>query len=135
MKIHEIPGFLLVEWSEQGKAVIDTWSSCSIKVAEFREAILIKALAYAKAHQARAWVVDSSKAKGAYPQDVQDLIASEVFKAFAGIGIKFFISIKPASAVTTMSLNRVISQLGPAGIQMVEVPDVETALAWLKEHP
>ncbi|MGA3343736.1 MAG: hypothetical protein ABSC76_02605 [Terracidiphilus sp.] len=135
MAVHEIPGILLVEWNEEGKAMIDTWSTYMIQVPQFREAILTKGIAYAKAHGARAWIVDSSKAKGAFPQEVQTLIETEVFKAFASIGIKYFITIKSASAVTNMSIGRYTANLGPFGIKMVEVPDVDKAIAWLKEHP
>jgi hypothetical protein len=134
MKVHEIPGVLLVEWNEEVKTIIDTWSTYMIQARQFREAILIKGLAQAKAFGARAWVVDSSKAKGAFPQDVQTLIETEVFKAFAVIGIKHFISVKSASAITNMSLSRVTAQLGPCGLQMVETPDVNSAITWLKEN-
>src|SRR5450755_3738438 len=135
MKVHEIPGTLLVECDDEVKAMVDTWSNYMIKVPQFREAVLTKGLAHAKAHGARAWVVDSSKAKGALPQDVQKLIETDVFKAFAGIGIKYFITIKSASVVTNMSIKSYTAHLGPCGIQMVEVPDINKAIAWLMEHP
>ena len=60
----------------------------------------------AKAHRARAWIMDAARAIGAFPQDVQKLIEAEVFKTFAAIGVKYFITIKSASAVTNMSINR-----------------------------
>jgi hypothetical protein len=79
--------------------------------------------------------MDATKARGAFPQDVQKLIETEVFKAFAAIGIKYFITIKSASTVTNMSIKSFTAHLGPCGIQMVEVPDQDKAIAWLKEHP
>ena len=39
MKIHEVPGVLVMEWNDQGKVVVDTWLKYTIKTAEFREAI------------------------------------------------------------------------------------------------
>jgi hypothetical protein len=136
MKVHEIPGTLLVEWNDEGKTMVDTWSNYTIKVPEFREAILNKGLAYAKAHNSHAWVMDGTTAKGAMPSDVQKLIETEVFKAFAAIGIKYFITIKStASAVANMAIKSFTAHLGPCGIQMVEAPDVNKAIAWLKEHP
>jgi hypothetical protein len=134
MTVHEIPGVLLVEWNDEVKATIDSWSSYAIKAPQFREAIVTKGVAYAKAHGGRAWVMDATKAKGAFDNDVQKLIETEVFKAFAGIGIKYFITIKSASVITNMSIKSFTAQLGPHGIQMVEVPDVEKAIAWLREH-
>jgi len=100
-----------------------------IKVAQFREAILEKGVAYARAHGGRAWVMDASKAKGAFPQDVQELIEREVFKTFAAIGVKYFLTIKSESALTNMSINRYAAHMGPCGIQMVEVPSAAMAIA------
>jgi len=134
MKVDEIPGTLLVEWNDEVKAVFDTWSNYSITVPQFRETILKKGVAHAKANGGRAWVMDASRAKGAFPPEIQKLIETEVFKTFAGIGVKYFITIKSTSAVTNMSIKSYTAHLGPCGIQMVEVPDQSKAIAWLKEH-
>lgn len=48
MTVHEIPGVLRVEWNDSVKAMIDTWSSYTITVPQFREAILEKGVAQAK---------------------------------------------------------------------------------------
>ena len=135
MKIYEIPGTLIVEWDDEVKTTFDTWSSYSITVPEFREAILNKGLSNARAHGGRAWVMDATKAKGVFTPEIQKLIETEVFKAFAAIGIKYFITIKSASTVTNMSINSFSAHIGPSGIQMVEVPNQEKAIAWLREHP
>ena len=135
MVIHEMPGTLLVEWDDELKAMFDTWSSYTIKAPQFREAILQKGVAYARSLRGWAWVMDASKAKGAFPDDVQKLIETEVFKTFAGIGIKYFITIKSAgSALTNMSIKSFTAHLGPCGIQMVEVPDRNSAIEWLRQH-
>ena len=135
MVIHEIPGTLVVEWNDEVKAMFDTWSSYSIKLPQFREAILEKGVAYARAHRGRAWVMDATKARGAFSDDIQKLIETEVFKTFASIGIKYFITIKSAgSAVTNLSIKSYTAHLGPSGIQLVEVPDRNTAVAWLRQQ-
>jgi len=135
MIVHEMPGILRVEWNNEAKTMVDTWSSYAISVPQFREAILERGVDYAKAHRGRAWVMDATKAKGAFPPEVQKLIETEVFKTFASIGIKYFMTIKSAgSAITNMSIKSFTAHLGPCGIQMVEVPDQTTAITWLKEH-
>jgi hypothetical protein len=134
MKVHEIPGILLVEWNDEAKTMVDTWSTYAIKVPQFREAILEKGIAYARSHGGKAWVMDATKAKGAFSPDLQKLIETEVFKAFASIGIKYFVTIKSSSAITNMSIQNYTSHLGPNGIQMVEVPDKTKAIEWLKEQ-
>lgn len=135
MTVHEVPGTLVVEWNDEVRAMVDTWSSYGITVPQFRDAILNKGLTYAKTHGGRAWVMDATAAKGAMGEDVQKLIEAEVFKAFAAIGIKYFITIKSGSAITNMSIKNFTSHVGPCGIQMVEVPDRNKAIAWLREHP
>jgi hypothetical protein len=134
IKVHAIPDTLLVEWNDEAKTMVDTWSTYSITVPQFREAIMNKGIAYAKAHGGRAWVMDATKAKGVFAPDIQKLIETEVFKAFAAIGIKYFITIKSASAITNLSIGRYTAYLGPCGIQMVDVPDVNKAIAWMNEH-
>ena len=134
MIVHEIPGTLVVDWNDKAKATIDTWTTYGITVEQFREAILKKGVANAKLRGGRAWIMDASKAKGVFAPEVQSLIEKEVFPAFARIGVKYFVTIKSGSAVTNMSIGRYTAHLGPSGIQMVEVPDVKTALAWLEKN-
>jgi len=135
MKIAEVPGALLVEWNDEVKATIDTWSSYRISQSQFREAILEKGVSNAKAHGGRAWIMDATKAKGAFSQEVHNLIENEVFKTFATIGVKYFLTVKSTSAITNMSIRSYTAHLGPCGIQMVEVPDVDKAISWLKANP
>ncbi len=81
-------------------------------------------------------MMDGTKAKGAMSADVQKLIETEVFKAFAAAGIKYFITIKSeVSTIANMAIKTFTSHMGPCGIRLVELPDVNTAIAWLKEHP
>ncbi len=134
MVVHQIPGILVVDWNDQVKATIDTWTSYAITLDQFREAILQKGVANAKLHGGRAWVMDAAKAKGAFPQDVQNLIATEVFKTFASIGIKYFITVKSSSTITNLAIGRYTALLGPHGIKMVDVPDLKTAIEWLKAN-
>ena len=134
MIVHEIPGVLVVEWNEEAKTMVDTWSNYTITAAQFRDAVLEKGVAWARVHGGRAWVVDSSKAKGAMPAEVQKLIETQVFKTFASIGVKYFVTIKSGSAITNMAISTYSAHVGPAGIQLVEIPDKDKAMAWLKEH-
>ncbi len=129
--IQSIPGKLSSHWEGRSKTVIDTWESYFITLDAFREAVLVKGLAYASARGGQAWIVDSSKAKGAFSQEVQTFIGERVFKEFARSGIRYFVTIKSQSAVTNMTISSYASQVGPAGIELVEVPSVQDALAWL----
>lgn len=133
--IHSIPAKLEVAWDPGARAVIDTWSSYAITLDQFRDAVMGKGLTYAKSHRARAWIVDSSTAHGAFPQEVQAFIGSDVFPAFAANGINYFLTIVSKSAVTNISIQDYTSKLGPHGIQLVEVPSVDMAVEWLSHHP
>ena len=84
-KIFEIPNKLLVEWEPSAKAIIDTWTTYFVTLEEFKDAVLIKGVNYAKANNAQAWIVDSHKAKGVFSPEIQEFIASDVFPTFAKI--------------------------------------------------
>jgi len=135
MPIAEVPGVLTLEWIDKVKATIDIWKSYAITAEQFRDAIIVKGVANAKAHGSHAWINDSSQAKGAFSPEVQKVIEEESFKTFAKIGIKYFLVIKSASAITNMSINRYNAKTGPCGLQMVEVPDLKSAIEWLEQHP
>ena len=91
MDVYEIPGKLSVKWEDSVKAVIDTWTSYSVTLEEFKEAVLSKGVGYASPRGVKAWIVDSSQAKGSFTQEIQSFIGSDVFPKFAKIGVKYFI--------------------------------------------
>lgn len=132
--VHSVPGKLEVYWEEKAKAIVDVWSSYYISLAEFKEATIGKGLEYAKSHGGHAYIVDSSNAKGAFTQEIQDFIDSDIFPAYAKGGIKFFITITSESAVTKLTVSSYSAKLGPHGIQLVEVDSVGSAVEWLKQN-
>lgn len=135
MHIYSIPQKLEVSWNDDVKAVIDTWASYNITLEEFKTAVFVKGLDYAKAHKGQAWIVDSSKAVGVFSQEIQNFIGTDGFPTFAKNGIKFFITIdSQVSALTKMTIKRYKAKAGPNGVQLVEVASVDDAIMWLKEH-
>lgn len=134
-KVFELPGKLKVEWDPEAKAIVDTWTTYSVSVEEFREAVLVRGVAYAKAHGGRAWIVDAHTAHGTFSQEIQTLIATEVFPTFVEIGIKYFMSINSANALTKMTVNQYTTQAGPAGLTVLNGSSAEGALTWLLAHP
>ena len=134
MDVFSIPGKLQVTYVPEAHAIVDRWESYGVTVAQFRDAILGKALPQARVQGARAWVVDSTKATGAFAQEIQKLIEAEVFPAFVRSGIKYFITIASGSAITNMSIRSYKAKAGPSGLQVVEVPSVADAIRWLQAH-
>lgn len=134
--IFEIPGKVKVEWDPSAKAVIDHWSAMAlVTLSEFRTAVLEKGLKHAASHQGRAWIADNSAAKGAFNQEIQNFIGTDVFPAFAKNNIKYFITVpSPDSPLTNMSAKKYQAKLGPNGIQLVDVPSLAEGLNWLREH-
>ena len=130
--VFEIPGKLSVSWIGEVKAIVDTWTSYYISLAEFKNAVLEKGVSFGKIRGVKAWIVDSSQAKGAFSQEIQDFIGSTVFPKFAEIGVKYFITItSQISAVTKMTVASYSAKTGPNGLQLVEVASVEHAIEWL----
>lgn len=135
MHIYSIPDKLEVVWNPEVRAVVDTWTHYGITLEDFKAAVFEKGINFAKAHQGQAWIVDSSQATGVFSQEIQDFIKDEGFKIFAANGIKYFITINSeVSTLTKMTVNRYKSQVGPHGMELVEVASVADAVTWLKEH-
>ena len=116
------------------RAIVDTWTAYKVSLDEFKEAVLEKGLAYAKAHNGQAWIVDSSGAEGNFTKECQDFIASDIFPAFAAAGIKYFITIKSKSALTNMTIRSYEAKTGPNGLKLVEAGDTAGAIEWLKAN-
>ena len=122
-------------WLPDVKAMLDSMTSYGLTLEEFKQAIMVKGLSQAKSNGGHAWIVDSSTAKGAFNQDIQNFIGSDVFPAFAKAGIKYFITVMPkASAITKMTVKNFSSKTGPNGIQLVEVDSLDDAIDWLKKN-
>jgi len=132
--IHEIAGKLKVSFNSEVCAVIDQWSSYAVTVDEFRDAVLKRGVDYGKSHGVRAWIVDSSTAKGAFSPEIQVAIEQEVFPMFAKIGVKYFLTITSQSALTNLSIKTYTSKLGPNGISLVEVKSIADAVGWLSAN-
>ncbi|HTQ11800.1 MAG TPA: hypothetical protein VMI31_17190, partial [Fimbriimonadaceae bacterium] len=129
--IYQIPGKLNVEWDTDAKCVVDTWSSYSISLDEFKQAILGRAVLYAKPRGAVGWIVDSSKATGAFTQEIQHFIGETLFPKFAEIGIKYFITIPPQNAVTSLTVKSFSRKAGPNGMELIEVQSIEAAVQFV----
>ncbi len=135
MNVHTVAGKLQCQWREDVRAMIDTWTTYAVTKDEFREAVLMKGLAYGKAHNVVAWIVDSSKAVGTFSQEIQDFIGTDVFPAFARGGVRYFITINSkVRALTKMTVANYSAKTGPNGLKLVEVSSVEDAVAWLKSN-
>ncbi len=82
-----------------------------------------------------AWIVDSSQATGAFSQEIQDYIGSDIFPAFAANGIKYFITVNSqVSAITKMTVRNYSAKTGPHGLQLVELASAEDAIEWLRAN-
>lgn len=130
-KIYEIPGKLLCEWDNDAKAVIDTWTTYSITLEEFKQAVFIAGVNYAKANGVKAWIVDSHNAIGFFNADIQAFIGKEVFPKFASIGVKYFMTINSENAATKMTINQYSAKAGPNGMKVLTGSNAEDAIKWL----
>ncbi|MCP4218553.1 MAG: hypothetical protein GY765_28220 [bacterium] len=130
-RIHQIQGKLTVEWESEAKAIIDTWDTYNVSLEEFKDAVLIKGVDCAKANGGRAWIVDSHKATGVFKAQIQKFIETDIFPKFAELGIKYFMTITSADAVTRLTINQYSAKAGPCGLKVLKGSCVEDALKWL----
>lgn len=132
--VYTIPGKLDVDFNSEVRAIVDTWTTYFVTLQEFRVAVLEKGITYAKANQGQAWIVDSSKATGAFSKEIQDFIGTDAFPTFSKAGIKYFLTINSQSALTKMTVANYAAKTGPNNLQLVEASSVEGAIDWLKKH-
>jgi len=133
-KVYEIPGKLTVEWDPTAKAIIDTWLTYSITLEEFREAVLIKGVNYAKNNGGIAWIVDSHKATGVFSQEIHKFIETDIFPTFAKIGIKYFMTIDSEQALTKLTIQQYSTVAGPCGLKLLNGNSAAGAIEWLTKH-
>jgi hypothetical protein len=50
--------------------MVDTWTTYNVSLEEFKDAVLVKGVNYARANGGVAWIVDSSKAQGVFTQEI-----------------------------------------------------------------
>jgi hypothetical protein len=134
IKIHEVPNKLLCEWDPEAKAVIDTWTTYAVSLAEFKEAVLTKGVEYAKANGVQAWIVDSHSANGVFSQEIQDFIGSTIFPTFARIGVQYFMTINSENAITNLTIAQYSTKAGPCGLKVLNGSSAEGAIEWLKKN-
>lgn len=131
--VFHVPGRVRVQWEPSVRAIVDTWDNYVITVDQFREAVLDKGLNFAKANRGRAWIVDSSKATGYFPREVQAIL-DEVFETFSKNGISHFLTITSQSVVTNMGIKAYSSKAGPHGVRVCEVSSVSEGIALLRRE-
>ncbi len=115
-------------------AMIDTWESMLISAEQFRAHIFDIGVPYARAHGINCWIVDTSKAKGVFRKEVLELIDKEVAPSFAAIGIKYFITITPESALTKLTVNKIEELNAADGMNVFSLSSTEEALNWLMQE-
>jgi hypothetical protein len=136
MQIQHVPGKMVSTWVDDVHAVLDTWTTYDVTFEEFKKAVLIDGVAYAKANGGRAWIVDSSTAEGAFSDEIQEFIGKEIFPTFKAAGIQYFITINSKVSFTAQdTVATYAAKAGPAGMELLEVKSVADAVAWLKAHP
>ena len=133
-KIFEVPGKLLCEWDSEAKVVIDTWTTYEVSLAEFKEAVLIKGVNYAKTNGVKGWIVDSHNATGAFSPEIQNFIGTDVFPMFAKIGVKYFMTIDSGSIITNKNIKQFSAKAGPNGMKLIEGLSAEGAIDWIKKN-
>jgi hypothetical protein len=133
-KVFEVPNKLLCEWDSEAKVMIDTWTTYGVTLDEFKEAVFVKGVNYAKANGVKAWIVDSHKATGIFTPEIQKFIETDVFPKFASIGVKFFMTINSDNAATKMTVAQYSAKVGPNGMKVLNGSNAEDAIKWISKN-
>ncbi len=133
-KINLIPGKMESFHVPEVNAILDKWINYDVTLQEFDDAVLHKGLTIAREKKSRAWIVDSSDAKGVFSKAIQEFIGTDVFSNFAKNGIKYFITVLPKDPITKLTVKNYSSKAGPNGVTLVEVGTEEDAIAFLEKN-
>ncbi|MBT9544268.1 MAG: hypothetical protein IV090_02630 [Candidatus Sericytochromatia bacterium] len=131
MNITSIDGKLDVSWHPEILTVLESWSDYDVELESFRKAVFVKGINHIKASRGKAWIFDPGTATGSFGPEVQAMIDADRFAALGWTGAKYFVTINPAA--TDISVNTDTEHT--RGVQRVEAPSVEGAMAWIKAQP
>lgn len=132
MNIYSIDNKLDVSWYPEIRTVLESWKDFNVELEEFRKAVFVKGINHSKASQGKAWIYNADGVAGTYPADVQEMVDRDRFAALGWTGSKYFITVNPAAtAVTEVQA----ASDATRGVQLLEAPSVDAAVAWVKEQP
>jgi hypothetical protein len=131
MNIFSIADKLDVSWHPEFLTVLECWSDFNVELEEFRRAVFVKGINHAKGSRAKAWIFDPGTAAGEFSQEIQAMISADRYPALGWAGVKYIVTINPAA--TEISVNPETEST--RGVQRVEAPSSEAAMAWVKEAP
>lgn len=131
MNITSIDNKLDVSWHPDILTVMESWSDYTVELEDFRKAVFVKGINHIKASRGKAWIFNPGTATGSFGPEIQAMIDADRFAALGWTGAKYFITINPAA--TEISVNT--DTENTRGVQRVEAPSVDGAMAWIKAQP
>ncbi|PIQ24141.1 hypothetical protein COW36_10765 [bacterium (Candidatus Blackallbacteria) CG17_big_fil_post_rev_8_21_14_2_50_48_46] len=131
MNIFSIANKLDVSWHPEIATVLESWTDFNVELEEFRKAVFVKGINHARGSQAKAWIFDPSKASGEFSEEILGMIAQDRFPALGWTGVKYFITIHPEATEILVNPDTSMTR----GVQRVDAPSVESAMAFIKENP
>lgn len=130
MKIFEIPEKLTVEWNNEAKAIIDTWTSYSVSLEDFNTGIK-KGINHLVANGGTAWIIDSRKSKGQFSKEIQDFIVTDILPNLSKNGVKYFMTIDSFDDITKTTVDHYIKKASEVGVKVIKGSSVKGAINWL----
>lgn len=135
MLIHTIPDRVKITWRDDINAITEAWTSCDVTVDEFKEAILIKGLGYARDHAARAFIVDTSLCTDSFSGEVEEFIKTTLLPALADNLIKYYITTDlNFHEIAKAGISSLPRESGPGSLETLHVHGIKDAVMWLKEN-
>jgi hypothetical protein len=135
MTLYEYPERVRVEWNEETKALVVRVFTYRGTVEVFREIVVDHLFDLTKEKGARAWIVDSSEATGAFHARSREILEREVFPAIAKLGVKYLITIpSEVSPIAVMTVESYAAGAAAIGMEAVEVRSIDEGIEWLKRN-
>ncbi len=133
--VHVLDPHAEITWLEKYKAIHIKWKHLQMPTARFYE-ICAKAASMVVEHKATIWLADQYNSTGAFSDDVQKVIADNLYAMAPQLGLKSVLTILPKEKGTSYSSTEEWTQkaYNCHGISAKNFATLEHCLAWIKEQ-
>ena len=135
-EIYHIPGKVVGHHHPEINAIIDTWDSLLISLADWKASVYdIGITDYAPKHGVTVWVIDTSRSHGVFKTEVQEFRENVARPKLIENGVKFLFVIQPQSALGRLAVKRTATLYqGQGSMKAYSVASLEEALTILRKE-
>ncbi|MFK7797035.1 MAG: hypothetical protein AB8E82_06245 [Aureispira sp.] len=126
-----------LKWIEEANAIQVKWLQLHMSSKQFYK-ICAAAIKILMAHKGNIWIADMFDSEGVFSREIQQVITSTVLQQQAdAAGIEYVFTVMPKTAgLSSLNTRTWLKKAQKMELQdsVVEFPNLETCLEWIKSH-